>query len=89
MSVAAELPLDQLDVITPDSFQNHGYPHEAWARLRRESPIHYYGEAEVPFYSDTEQMINSGESWHPNASETPAFFAAIMLTRLVLLQWSS
>ena len=34
-------------------------------------------DAEVPFYSDTEQMINSGESWHPNASETPAFFAGI------------
>ena len=53
MSVAAELPLDQLDVITPDSFQNHGYPHEAWARLRRESPIHFFGDAEVPFWAIT------------------------------------
>jgi penicillin-binding protein 1A len=34
-------------------------------------------DAEVPFYSDTEQMINSGGSWHPDASETPAFFANI------------
>ena len=53
MSAAAELPLDQLDVITPDSFQNHGYPHEAWARLRRESPVHFFGDAEVPFWAIT------------------------------------
>ena len=53
MSVAAELPLDQLDVITPDSFQEHGYPHDAWARLRAESPIHFYGDAAVPFWAVT------------------------------------
>ena len=53
MSAAAELPLDQLDVITPDSFQAHGYPHEAWARLRRESPIHFYADTGVPFWAVT------------------------------------
>ena len=53
MSVATELPLDQLDVITPDSFHHHGYPHEAWARLRRESPVHFFGDADVPFWAIT------------------------------------
>jgi len=53
MSVATDLPLDQLDVITPESFEQHGYPHEAWERLRRESPIHYYGDSPVPFWAIT------------------------------------
>ena len=53
MSAAANLPLDQLDVITPDSFEENGYPHEAWDRLRRESPIHYFGDSAVPFWAIT------------------------------------
>jgi cholest-4-en-3-one 26-monooxygenase len=35
-------PLDQLDVIGPDYYAAHGYPHEAWKRLRQESPIHWF-----------------------------------------------
>jgi cholest-4-en-3-one 26-monooxygenase len=34
--------LDELDVIGPDFYAAHGYPHEAWRRLRRESPIHWF-----------------------------------------------
>jgi len=34
------LPLDQLDVISARWYGEHGYPHEAWTRLRRESPVH-------------------------------------------------
>ena len=66
MSVAAELPLDQLDVITPDSFQEHGYPHEAWARLRRESPIHYFGDADVPFWAITRHADITAISKQPD-----------------------
>jgi cytochrome P450 len=53
MSAAAEVPLDELDVITPDSFHSHGYPHEGWARLRREAPIHHFGDADIPFWAIT------------------------------------
>ncbi len=53
MSAATDLPLDQLDVITPDVFEQSGYPHEAWERLRRESPIHYFGDSAVPFWAIT------------------------------------
>ena len=36
------IPLDELDVIGPDGYAANGYPHEAWRRLRRESPIHWF-----------------------------------------------
>ena len=38
---AAELP-STLEVIGPDTFADHGYPHAAWKRLRQEAPIHWF-----------------------------------------------
>jgi cytochrome P450 len=35
------VPLDQLDVIGARTYGERGYPHDAWARLRRESPVHF------------------------------------------------
>lgn len=66
MSAAAETPLDELDVITPDSFEQNGYPHEAWARLRRESPIHYFGDAELPFWAITKHADITAISKQPD-----------------------
>jgi cholest-4-en-3-one 26-monooxygenase len=34
--------LDCLDVIGPDHYARNGYPHAEWARLRRESPLHWF-----------------------------------------------
>jgi cholest-4-en-3-one 26-monooxygenase len=34
--------LDELDVIGPDHYARNGYPHAEWARLRRESPVHWF-----------------------------------------------
>ena len=69
MSAAADLPLEQLDVITPESFEAHGYPHEAWARLRAESPIHYFGDQPVPFWAVTkhgdQQATRPVLEWSP------------------------
>ncbi|MEB2346270.1 MAG: cytochrome P450 [Deltaproteobacteria bacterium] len=31
-----------LDVIGPDTFARHGYPHAAWKRLREEAPVHWF-----------------------------------------------
>jgi cholest-4-en-3-one 26-monooxygenase len=39
--MSAPLPTT-LDVIGPDTFAQHGYPHAAWKRLRREAPVHYF-----------------------------------------------
>lgn len=37
----AATALDQLDVITAQTYGTIGYPHDAWTRLRRESPVHF------------------------------------------------
>jgi cholest-4-en-3-one 26-monooxygenase len=42
MSRTATDSLDSLDVIGPDTYASHGYPHAAWRRLRREAPIHWF-----------------------------------------------
>jgi len=35
-------PIDALDVISARIYGEHGYPHEAWRRLRREAPVHWH-----------------------------------------------
>ena len=46
--------LDTLDIISPDHYQQHGYPHEEWAMLRREAPIYWYTRTPgVPFWAVT------------------------------------
>jgi len=43
MSAPSRTPaLDELDVIGPDYYMQHGQPLEAWRRLRAESPIHWF-----------------------------------------------
>ena len=32
-------PLDALEIVDPQDYADHGYPHAAWRRLRRESPV--------------------------------------------------
>ena len=42
MSVAArELPLPGAEILDPQRYACDGYPHEDWARLRQESPVHW------------------------------------------------
>ena len=40
MSAADALTTEQ--VLGPDEFEAHGYPHEAWKTLRREAPVKYF-----------------------------------------------
>ncbi len=50
----AALSLDTLDIISPDHYQRHGYPHEEWALLRREAPLFWYTRTPgVPFWAVT------------------------------------
>jgi cholest-4-en-3-one 26-monooxygenase len=51
---SAALDLDDLDVVSNETFADHGYPHEAWTRLRSESPLHYFSRGvKVPFWAVT------------------------------------
>jgi cytochrome P450 len=46
--------LDDLDIVSNETFADNGYPHAAWTRLRRESPLHYFTRGvKVPFWAVT------------------------------------
>lgn len=40
--MAQDPSLDALPVVDPDHYAERGYPHAAWRRLRRESPVHWF-----------------------------------------------
>ena len=50
-----DVPLASLDLVGPDTYARHGYPHAAWARLRREAPIFWCepGGDCTPFFAVT------------------------------------
>jgi cholest-4-en-3-one 26-monooxygenase len=49
--------LDELDVVSNDTFAENGYPHEGWARLRREAPVFWYTNGvKVPFWAITKHQ---------------------------------
>jgi cholest-4-en-3-one 26-monooxygenase len=46
--------LDAIDIISHDTYAEHGYPHAAWTRLRREAPIWWNTSHVVnPFWAVT------------------------------------
>jgi cytochrome P450 len=49
------LSLETLDIISNDTYAAHGYPHEAWALLRKEDPVHWFDRpfAQPPFWAIT------------------------------------
>ncbi len=55
MAASAEIGLEELDIVGPQGYADHGYPHEAWARLRRECPVYWYdrGDDCTPFWAIT------------------------------------
>ena len=68
----AALTLDTIEIVNPDLYVQHGYPHEEWALLRREAPIHYYQRPEVdPFWAITRHADIV------NVSRQPGLFKSI------------
>src|SRR5215467_2942860 len=50
----AELSLETIEIVDPDRFVEHGYPHDEWALLRSEAPVFYYERPGVrPFWAVT------------------------------------
>ncbi|HEB90802.1 MAG TPA: cytochrome P450 [Deltaproteobacteria bacterium] len=61
-----DLPLDRLDVITASIYGSTGYPHEAWARMRREDPVHWCEPPGYkPFWAITKHADITQISKHP------------------------
>jgi cholest-4-en-3-one 26-monooxygenase len=64
LSFRTEVPLMQafdrdldaatLDLVTPEKYERHGYPHAEWTWLRRHAPVFWYERANVdPFWAIT------------------------------------
>ena len=52
--MAAPLTLDTIDIIDPHNYESGGYPHEAWALLRREAPLYWWTRGvKNPFWAVT------------------------------------
>jgi cytochrome P450 len=61
---------DGTDLLEPQRYATHGYPHEIWTRLRRESPVHWCEPAElVPFWAITKHAHISEISRQPDVFE--------------------
>jgi cholest-4-en-3-one 26-monooxygenase len=50
-----DFDLETLDIISPDHYVKHGYPHAEWKYLRQHAPVHWYeGHGTVdPFWAIT------------------------------------
>ncbi len=47
------MPAD-FNLVHPDHYAEHGYPHEIWTRLRREDPVHWFDKTDgLPFWAIT------------------------------------
>lgn len=63
-------PTAPIEIIDPDHYQQHGYPHEHWAALRRDRPIAYCEHPKlVPFYAVTRYEDIVEISKQPNVFE--------------------
>jgi len=64
-AVPTGLTLDNIDIISNQTYADHGYPHEAWALLRRQAPIFRYERpGVVPFWAVTkyEDLVYIGKT---------------------------
>ena len=57
MATAEPLPalsLETLDIISPEHYEQHGYPHREWAYLRKHAPVFWYERPNAdPFWAIT------------------------------------
>ncbi len=68
-------PLDELDIITARRYGEQGYPHEEWARLRRESPLHrFHPDGYKPFWAVTKHADIIEVSTQPDVFKSEGRF---------------
>ena len=53
--MASEAKLnDDFNIIDPDDYAAHGYPHHVWTGLRKEDPVHWWDRTNgLPFWAIT------------------------------------
>jgi cholest-4-en-3-one 26-monooxygenase len=79
MAASPELGLDRLEIVDPQDYADHGYPHAAWSRLRRECPVYWYdrGDDCTPFWAITKHAdivhISRRPTEHLNAPRLAVF----------------
>ena len=77
----AALTLDSIDIVNPDLYVQRGYPHEEWALMRREAPIHYYQRPDVDsFWALTRHADII------NVSRQPGLFKSIQLLFVTVIE---
>jgi cytochrome P450 len=54
-----------LDLLSPDLYVRHGYPHDAWTRLRREAPVCFMENAVMPYWAVTKHADIAWVGKHP------------------------
>jgi len=60
------LTLDTIDIVGQDTYARNGYPHEAWALLRREAPVFWYDRGvKIPFWAITKHADIAAISRQP------------------------
>jgi cytochrome P450 len=90
-SSAAE-PFEDFHLIHPDHYAARGYPHPAWARLRREDPVHWFDRTRgMPFWAITkhadivtigkqpEKFLNGPRLVLSHEPETPNIFPPTLI----------
>ncbi len=51
---AAATVLEKFNIIHPDDYVAHGYPHHVWTWMRREDPVYWWDRTEgLPFWAIT------------------------------------
>ncbi len=86
--------LDELDIHSIEGYLEHGYPWEAWDRLRREAPVYWYDRPGItPFWaitryadvkalgSDPVRFINGGSRLRLAGSDHDQLLAASRLKK--------
>ena len=92
MASSAAEPFEDFHLIHPDHYAARGYPHPAWARLRREDPVHWFDRTRgMPFWAITkhadivtigkqpEKFLNGPRLVLSHEPETPNIFPPTLI----------
>ena len=67
------LSLEEIELIDPRYYAEHGYPFEAWRLLRREAPVYWFDRLRgKPFWAITRYEDIVWVSRQPARSQRPA-----------------